>query len=405
MILGGKKILICQSFIYQINGSTMVTLELAETLKKICDVTVYTTIFDSPAKEIFEEKGIKVVSFDDNPIIKLEDFDFIWIHSQILPKSLINDMRRIGKIKNAPKFIFLHMSPLENCSDERPWIYDLENKLADKVLCISDEIKEVIEPYVDNEICFFRNPCPEDYINRNRTYKKLERVLIVSNHWVEEVIDAKNLLETKYNIEVKILGESGIYEAISPELINQFDAVITIGKTVPMCLLAGIPVYIYDHFGGDGYLNKDNFISNKQTNFSGRNNRLSKTGEIIAKEIIEGYEDAIEFISKNSEDFIEEFSLSKNLDRLFSNIEQHKKQNFDEEYIRYVLTCQDLARHSMFYGSYDSYSEKRKNKEFSEECSRLRKQNKELYDEVVGIRNSRTYKFAKKLSSIFKRKK
>ena len=40
MILGGKKILICQSFIYQINGSTMVTLELAETLKKICDVTV-----------------------------------------------------------------------------------------------------------------------------------------------------------------------------------------------------------------------------------------------------------------------------------------------------------------------------------------------------------------------------
>ena len=73
--------------------------------------------------------------------------------------------------------------------------------------------------------------------------------------------------------------------------------------------------------------------------------------------------------------------------------------------IRYVLTSQDLARHSMFYGSYDSYREKRKNKEILEECARLKKQSKELYDEVEGIKNSRTYKFAKKLSSIFKRKK
>ena len=143
-----------------------------------------------------------------------------------------------------------------------------------------------------------------------------------------------------------------------------------------MCLLAGIPVYIYDHFGGDGYLNKDNYISNKQTNFSGRNNRLRKTGEEIAAEIIEGYEDAIEFISNNSENFIEEFSLSKNLDRLFSNNEPHKKQNFDEEYIRYVLTSQDIARHSIYYGSYDSYREKRKNKEIIEECSRLKNKTK-----------------------------
>ena len=214
MVLNGKKILICQSFIYQINGSTMVTLELAEFLMKTCDVTVYTTILDSPARELFEEKDIKVVSFDDKPNFKLEEFDFIWIHSQILPKSLVNDLRRISNLKKTPTFIFLHMSPLENYSDERPWIFDLENKLADKILCISEEVKDAIQPYLKQELEIYNNPAKDSYINK-RVYKEIESVLIVSNHCPEEVLNAKLVLEEKYNIKVNILGESGTYELIS----------------------------------------------------------------------------------------------------------------------------------------------------------------------------------------------
>ena len=45
----------------------------------------------------------------------------------------------------------------------------------------------------------------------------------------------------------------------SAELLDHYDCVISIGKTVQYCLVQGIPVFLYDRFGGPGYLNESNY--------------------------------------------------------------------------------------------------------------------------------------------------
>lgn len=390
MDLSGKRVLICQPIVYGINGSTMVTLELAEEIRRRAgEITVYANIVDSPAREIFYEKKINLNSYDDNPKYKLQDFDLIWIHSQTLPKSIVSDLSNIGRLKKAPIFIFLHMSPFNNFSDERPWIYELEERLADKVLVISEEVAEVISGYIPKaKLEYFRNPAPYIYRRNNESSdnggKIPKKILIVSNHCPNEILEAKKSLSDK-GLQVDILGESGRYTPATPELLKQYDVIITIGKTVQYCLLLGIPVYIYDHFGGDGYLNAKNFKLNKRTNFSGRSHNKKKSGETIADEIINNYSSAKRYILEHKIDFDNTFSLDRTLDHILEDLELHKKYDFSSEYIKYVETSQDLARHSMYYGGYDSYRKKQLIRKIEEE-------NDKLKSELYGIKNTRAYR-------------
>ena len=49
--------------------------------------------------------------------------------------------------------------------------------------------------------------------------------------------------------------------------LQQYDLVITIGRTVPRCLAMGVPVYVYDYLGGPGYLTEANFSLAERNNF------------------------------------------------------------------------------------------------------------------------------------------
>jgi len=72
---------------------------------------------------------------------------------------------------------------------------------------------------------------------------------------------------------------------IEDKVLENYDLVITIGKTVNYCLALGVPVYCYDWFGGSGYLNPGNFAINKRHNFSGRDSFRKLSGEAIFREI------------------------------------------------------------------------------------------------------------------------
>ena len=127
--------------IYGYNGSTMVTVELAEYLQSQGgEVTVYTYAYDYPIKSEVDSKNIKVVVASDDDKLSLSDFDYLWVHSQVLPLSIVDDLA--DKLpQKMPKFIFLHMSPFEWIPDERPYIYQMEQKLASQVLVISEEVR------------------------------------------------------------------------------------------------------------------------------------------------------------------------------------------------------------------------------------------------------------------------
>ena len=356
-MLKNKRILITQPIIRGFNGSTLLTLELADALQKIgAKVTLYTCNYAKPASTFFQKANLHVDTLQDNPDYKLSDFDYIWIHSQILPTSIIKDLSY--KHSKIPSFIFLHMSGMDWIPDEKPWIYNLENQLSGLSLFISEEVLEVNKPFLDSSIptAFFRNPAPKEYLQIGSTPSpNLQKLLIVSNHPPKEVLEAKKILIEKYHLNVSILGESqDKYTLMSPSILNQYDAVRAIAKTVPYCLLANKPVYIYDAFGGGpGWLNKNNYNQAKYRNFSGYQNHLFpnyegkcfsfKKPEQISQEIINGYKDALLFQTSQHEEFIQDFSLEQVIPNIFQSVQQRNITPFPKSYTESVIASQLFA--------------------------------------------------------------
>lgn len=357
-MLKNKKILITQPIIRSINGSTIVSLELALALKNQgAEVTIYTCDYHNPAKAFFEKNHFKVDVASSNPQYKLQDFDYIWVHSQIIPISILNQLAQKLPAK-LPAFIFLHMSGMDWIPDEKPWIYDLENRLSSLSLFICEEVKSVNTPLLSKSVpkAFFRNPAPTEYQTRTKKPgNALKNLLIVSSHPPKEVLEAKKILATKHNINVTVLGEDQeTYELFTKKMLEKYDAILTIAKTVQYCLVSGTPVYVYDAYGGGpGWINEKNFENAKIRNFSGYQNDTypnyeggvfhRKTAQTIVNEILNGYADSLSYHQKHQQEFYREFLIDNVLPSLFGQINPRKIETFSKEYLIYVTACQLFA--------------------------------------------------------------
>ena len=341
------------------NGSTLVALELATALKKLgAKVEVYTCDFAKPASIYFEKAGIDVTTFKDELDYNLSDFDYVWVHSQILPISLVKKMST-EDTKNLPMFIFLHMSGMDWVPDEKPWIYDLENRLSNLSLFISEEVSDINRPLLDDNIptAFFRNPAPKKYFKAKAPCSRsLRKLLIVSNHPPKEVVEARKILNEKYGVEVCLLGEErgDKYTLLTPSLLKEYDAVLTIAKTVPYCLASNTPVYVYDAYGGGpGWLTEKNFNNAKYRNFSGYQNSFFpnyegkgfrfKSAQQIAKEITSGYKDAAAFQTSHYNSFVQDFSLETVLPKILKNTAQREIKPLTHAYAESVIASQRFA--------------------------------------------------------------
>ena len=146
-LLKNKRILITQPILHSFCGSSVVTIELAEFFKKCgAKVEVYSYTFDDPIREEFQHRKIKVLTADDKLVLDMYKYDYIWIHSQVFPESMTKQLSSLSKRKNKPCFIFLHMSTHAYIPDEFQWIYQFEDKIADKILYISEETKNSHRP-------------------------------------------------------------------------------------------------------------------------------------------------------------------------------------------------------------------------------------------------------------------
>lgn len=327
-------------------GSTMVTLELAEYLSSVgAQVTVYTNVALSPALDSFKKSKIKIISSQEEFNMTLDDFDYIWIHSLTFPKQLLDELKE--KPKKLPLFIFLHMSPLAKIPDEHPWIFNFENSLSSLSLYISEgTLESNIKFGLPPKTAFFRNPSPLKFekVAERKYSKTLRRLLIVSNHPPKEILEAKRILLSK-NLRVDVYGEGqDKYEPLSPEVLKRYDAIVTIGKTVQYCIVGSLPVYIYDWYGGPGWLNEDNYEKSKRTNFSGRF-FSNKSGKTIAREIVEGYSSALSFQLNYLTKQKDEFLLDTVLKELFCDLQSRKLEPLEDKYIesaKAAVACAEI---------------------------------------------------------------
>lgn len=236
--------------LHEYGGSELVTIELAEYLaSKGVDVTVYTNSVGG----VWE--GHPLVT-SDKPDVSA--FDLLWIQHDMLIHSLTFRKREGQRI------IFNHMSSYVDL--EWPRLPDYEMELADVILANSPETREKLHSLGLSGVELYQNPAPAFTSHRMATNTQ---PLMVSNHPPEELLGIPGV---KVGIDRPI--------RMSPDALAKCPYVICNGKTVQYALRAGVPVYLYDHFGGPGWLTEENFEVAEWHNFSGRGFTKKSTDEI-----------------------------------------------------------------------------------------------------------------------------
>lgn len=356
----GERVLITQSSLDRIGGSEVQALELARYLQSAgCTVTVYAWIVDDLVSSLFIQSGVRIITSDmaESADLNMTDFDLIWVQHEVLPRAFFRQVSGLGSGPR-PCVVFSHMSPYREVHLEQPYTYELENRLADRIVFNSPGTLEAQQRYFprnDSRFAIYPNPAPMSFVERRHAVRpELGRILIVSNHTPSELLQAVDSLKAQ-GLVVDRLGDvtEEANSLTTPDLLDRYDCVVTIGKTVQYCLVQGIPVFIYDRFGGPGYLTAENYERAARFNFSGRMegscpslvDEISRhaestiDGSILAAQILEGYTAACNFQTAWHDEFIRRFSIDRAVDRVLGDMSARPEPltGIDQGYVDYLL--------------------------------------------------------------------
>jgi len=267
-------------------GSEVVTVELAEEMAaQGVRVTVYAHCVDAVRQEALLAAGAWRVTSNPNEVA-VASFDVVYSQQNALTRLItpgsIDAIQRVG----SPLFVFGHLSSFIEM--EAP-LSRLEWQLANVFVANSEETRAHLREFgaAYDAAIVVPNPVPRGFLAPLPPPSEGRRALIVSNHIPGELARARRML-IRRGWTVDILGRDGVQAMIQPDMLAPYAAVISIGKTVQMALLAGRAVYCYDHFGGPGWLTPKNFEAAARRNFSGRCTPGRKTSAEIVRDIDAG---------------------------------------------------------------------------------------------------------------------
>lgn len=342
------KCLACAHHIFSWAGSELVTLELVEGLKaRGHDVTLFCSFLD--ISFVRDTLGPEVTLLFDPAHVDLSQYDLVFASHQTPARFLTFQSDDVLFGSARPFVVYNHMSPSNLF--ERPGPVS-EEFFADLILCNSQETKDALSELSPRmaEAEIWPNPAPPGFERaRSQQLKsRLERLLCVSNHLPEEVEKTLHLLRDQ-GVKITKIGRPNNPKRLTPEILTEHDAVLTIGKTVQYALRARVPVFCYDRYTGPGWLTAENFDLAAKYNFSGRSHSLSRLPDALAQKIIQGFADADLFAQKMDETRLSPYRLEDHLTRLESAVSKHKTQSrkIPKEQMRRLRS--ELAR------EYDTY--------------------------------------------------
>ena len=329
-----KNFLITGYHFYGWHGSLVHICELAKELNSLGYCVYLAGVEISfEIKELVKDFA-KLYFFDNLPL-NIE-YEYVLAYHEPICTYLLNKGLKYNKlaIGSLSKFVECEI-PSVLCKYGFPLVVNSkENEIYQKSIFESDNLN----PYV------FVNSAPLNFMKDVNLTGVLKNIVIVSNHLPEELLNAAVYLKDK-NIQVDIIGKGYKYLRITPELLSNYDLVITIGKTVQYALSLGIPVYNYDHFGGAGYITPDNIDKEEFYNFSGRSENRKISAEQIYNEILSGYEQSFRNIKELKNIARNRYNLKDNISRLldFLNTTSLQLPNTPEWRI-YEARCVQYAK-------------------------------------------------------------
>lgn len=355
MILSGKKVLITSFSFASFGGAELNAVELAEQLVQFgAEPYFFSYDIDGPLADYVSKKfktkiitdSVYYLAEDEAGLgytqLNISDYDYVWVGANTIPISII---KQINTAKKLPKFIFIHMSPLLAFPLDAPLLPELEQKIASRVLSISERTTmDCIYRILGEDIPLgsWPNPVPKEFSLLKKRSGELKNIAVISSsHPTDEVMDIKDRIQ-RHGITIDYIGKfNDNVQVVNAGFYDKYDLIIGIGKNAKYSLVSGVPIYIYGRFGGDGYLKQKSYETNNIMNYSGRGFG-KKTAAQITEEILGGYKDALKFHEKNRDQFTQEFSLDVTTEKLFQELEKEKpkKPKFSEEYINWMVSMQ-----------------------------------------------------------------
>lgn len=346
-----RHVLITQAHMQRFNGSEIVTLELIEFfLKQNSQVTLLTHALGEPVLSQLENlQGLTVfqgVSGEVDKALKSNPPTLAWIHHGVIPKWLLEEGLDVP-------IVFNHMS--SQVAIEFPIVIPFESEISSVSLFNARKIMEdqlgtgLFAGMNPERIQLFENPAPDNFRKIKKTINSgLPRVAVISNHIPTEIYEMCR--ELKHSYVFSLVGNEtdlgAVPQRITPEFLDNFDAVITIGKTVQYALVAGIPVYCYDHFGGPGWITKENIDSARFDNFSGRGFSKKEISE-LSNDFLSGFEVATDVAQQLAASIENDLTISKRIANLLRFIEANPKSRkiISEKSIQTYLYIQGSIAH------------------------------------------------------------
>lgn len=310
------KVLLGTNHFELLAGSELVILEMAEYLLGLGhSVDIVANHLGGPMRGLATRAGAQVLVASEE--INALEYDLLLSINHVGP--ILSYVRSDSMVERS-RIIFLHVDL--NWKLSQPGLVH-EPLLADEVWVHSLEAaKHFSDAGIPAEkMAVFHNAAPARFwVNRGCDRTDLNTVTIVSNHAPDEVRSAADQLRAK-GVSVLHVGRGGDQrKRVGPKLLAQSDAVVTIGKTVQYCLASRVPVYVYDHFGGPGYLSEGNFEKAAWHNFSGRCTQRKLTAEALADEVVRGFADAAHFTANLPAPSLARFRLGPYLDKALEDV-------------------------------------------------------------------------------------
>jgi len=305
-------VLIATNRLISFTGSEVIALEVGEAFRARGHPPL---LFANAVSEEFLEhakgRGLEV-SWEQLPA--LASFDVVWSQHFVLP--LLVDGRPPAAGTKSPFTVFMHLSPYEPYEAAVPVVEDL---FAHAVFANSPETRAALlaAGIAPERVKVFPNPAPSAFErDRASPSSALSRLLVITNHMPPELKEALGILEGEAGLRVRHIGDGGLRKRVLPEDLGDCDALVTIGKSTQYALLARVPVYCYDIFGGPGWLNAAHFAKAEYYNFSGRCCGRKLAARDIAAELISGFAPAARFIAGLDRRALDRFVLEPYIDFL-----------------------------------------------------------------------------------------
>lgn len=311
--------LITNYYLDKYEGSQLLTLDIAGYFKDHgAEVTVIGFVLGEPMTSLFRERGIEIINPAKEPSkIFKKKYDLVWGHHWPLLGFALFEMEISFKY-----LVQGSLSPFVPI--ETIWMLQQESEI---IYFNSFENLEIQKASAGNstecsKYCILINSLPMEWFkNIPDGPKNITKIAVISNHVPAEVIKSIALLK-KTGVDVDLIGAEHSSKLVTPNLIDKYDAVVTIGHTVQKALSRNRMVYCYDRFGGPGWITQDNIKTSLEYNFSGRccNRRLSP--EAIFKEIIKGCD--VITGSQWQQETAGSFSLDKNMSAVLDKLKASK---------------------------------------------------------------------------------